>query len=41
MDEGFDGFIDKPVRAERVYQCLSEQLGIDYEYEDTVAEAVV
>ena len=31
MDEGFDGFVDKPLRTEQVYACLAEQLGIDYE----------
>ena len=32
MEEGFDGFIDKPVRGERVYACLAELLGVEYTY---------
>jgi len=29
---GFDDFIDKPVRAERVYECLSKHLDITFEF---------
>jgi CheY-like chemotaxis protein len=32
LDAGFDGFIPKPFRAEQVYACLAELLGVEYEY---------
>jgi signal transduction histidine kinase/DNA-binding NarL/FixJ family response regulator len=32
MDIGFCGFLDKPLRAEQVYACLSEYLGIAYTF---------
>lgn len=35
VEAGFDGFIDKPLRVERIYACLAEQLGAEYEYEET------
>ncbi|MBI2503870.1 MAG: response regulator, partial [Candidatus Latescibacteria bacterium] len=42
LELGFDGFIDKPVRAERVYACLAELLGVEYEYaEEAMAQAEV
>jgi len=31
FDAGFDDFIPKPVRAERVYECLAQLLHIEYE----------
>ncbi|MCC7261171.1 MAG: response regulator [Candidatus Latescibacteria bacterium] len=34
LDEGFDGFIDKPVPRERLYACLAELLGVTYEYRE-------
>jgi signal transduction histidine kinase/FixJ family two-component response regulator len=35
-DAGFTGFIDKPVRAERIYGALEEHLGVAFEKVDTV-----
>lgn len=32
LDAGFDGFIPKPFRAGEIYACLSNLLGIEYEY---------
>jgi len=32
LDAGFDGYIDKPFRAERLYACLAELLGVEYVY---------
>ena len=32
QDKGFAGFLDKPLRTEQVYACLSEHLGIAYDY---------
>ena len=32
MDAGFDGFIDKPLRAETLYSTMAELLDIGYEY---------
>ena len=34
IDEGFDGFIDKPLRVEHVYSCLAELLGVEYEFSE-------
>ena len=34
QDKGFSGFLDKPLRTEQVYACLSEHLGIAYEFEE-------
>jgi CheY-like chemotaxis protein len=31
LDEGFDAFIDKPFRRERIYACLAELLNIEFE----------
>jgi len=31
LDEGFDAFIDKPLRAEQIIQCLAQQLGVAFE----------
>ena len=30
LEEGFDGFIDKPLRTEHVYACLKEHLGSEF-----------
>ena len=39
LDEGFEAFINKPLRAEWIYACLAEQLGVQFDYkEDTVEE---
>ena len=32
LDMGFEQFIDKPFRAERIFGCLSELLGVEFEY---------
>jgi len=37
LDEGFDGFIPKPFRAEQVYACLADLLHVEYEYAEPVA----
>jgi len=34
LDAGFDEFISKPVRAERIYECLATLLRVEYEYAD-------
>jgi CheY-like chemotaxis protein len=39
LDEGFDGFIDKPFRAESIYASLADILGARFEF-DTTAESV-
>jgi signal transduction histidine kinase/CheY-like chemotaxis protein len=31
LDEGFDGFIDKPLRVEQIFECLAQQLGVGFE----------
>jgi signal transduction histidine kinase/DNA-binding NarL/FixJ family response regulator len=31
LSAGFDDFIDKPFRTERVYACLAQLLGVEYE----------
>ena len=39
LDMGFERFIDKPFRAERVFGCLAEVLGVQFEYaEEATAE---
>ena len=30
LDEGFDAFVDKPMRLEQIYACLATQLGCEY-----------
>lgn len=30
LDSGFDAFLDKPVRMERLYACLAEVTGVEY-----------
>ena len=39
LDLGFDGFIDKPLRAEKIYQCLSEQLNVTFDMAESLAKA--
>ena len=44
LDAGMDDFIRKPYRASEIYECLSMQLGVQYEYANTqnsVIEPVV
>ena len=38
LDFGFDAFLEKPFRAEQLYFCLSELLGVEYEYAVSGAE---
>jgi two-component system, sensor histidine kinase ChiS len=33
---GFDEFINKPLRAEQIYACLAQQLGVKFDYADAV-----
>ena len=40
MVAGFDDFIDKPLRFEQLYACLSRQLGVDYHLAEPVASSV-
>ncbi|NKB66079.1 MAG: response regulator [Candidatus Latescibacteria bacterium] len=37
LEEGFAGFIDKPFRAERIYACLAQLVGVEYEYDKVEA----
>jgi len=32
LDEGFDAFLDKPLREARVFECLATQLGVTFDY---------
>ncbi len=43
LELGFARLIEKPIRAEAVYQCLAEEIGVEYEYttEPEVVESVV
>ena len=38
LDAGFDAFISKPFRAGRVYEILSDLLGVEYAYSDVGEE---
>ena len=41
LDMGFHAFISKPFRAEHIFQCLSEQLGVEFERaEQVVAQEI-
>jgi signal transduction histidine kinase/ligand-binding sensor domain-containing protein/CheY-like chemotaxis protein len=33
MEQGFDGFLDKPLRATEVYACLAQQLNVSFVYD--------
>ena len=37
LDMGFERFIDKPFRAERIFGCLAEVLGVEFEYAEEQA----
>ena len=37
---GFDDFIDKPVQTRRIYSCLAELLGVEYEFAAAETEAM-
>ncbi|AFY83055.1 PAS domain S-box protein [Oscillatoria acuminata] len=39
LSSGFDGFIRKPFRDTELFDCLSEQLGVRFVYEDPKADA--
>ncbi|MBT4610087.1 MAG: response regulator, partial [Gemmatimonadetes bacterium] len=41
LEEGFDSFIDKPFRRERIYGCLHEMLGATFEFVAGEAEPVL
>ena len=41
LNEGFDSFIDKPFRRERIYGCLHEMLGAEFEYAESEAAPAV
>jgi CheY-like chemotaxis protein len=36
MEQGFDDFIDKPLRTEEIYRCLADQLGVEFVYGEDV-----
>ena len=38
LDGDFSGFLDKPLRVEQVYQCLSEHLGVAYTFAEEADE---
>ncbi len=38
MEAGFDDFIDKPLRVEQLYACLSLQLGVRYRFAQPTSE---
>ncbi len=35
QEDGFEHFLDKPLRAEQLYGCLSSLLSVQYEYEES------
>ena len=35
LDMGFSGFVEKPLRAEQIYRCLADHLGVEYTYEES------
>ena len=37
IDEGFDGFIDKPYRVPQVYACLAEVLDVEFDFKEGTA----
>lgn len=37
LEAGFEAFIEKPFRAERIYDCLAELLGVEYEVDEPVS----
>ena len=39
FDQGFDDFIDKPVRATRLYACLAKYLKVDFVYDEAETAA--
>lgn len=40
LNDGFDGFLDKPLRAEQIYQFLEERLGVSYVHDVAAAETL-
>jgi hypothetical protein len=40
MEAGFDAVLPKPVLSEQVYACLSDLLGVRYEYADVETEEI-
>lgn len=39
--DGFDGFVAKPYRANEIYQMMAQLLGLEYNYDRQVAPALV
>ena len=39
METGFNGFIDKPVRAEQIYEAMAKHLGVQYEVAEIVEKS--
>jgi CheY-like chemotaxis protein len=39
LEFGFEAFLDKPFRVERIYACLAELLEVEYEYAESVLSA--
>ena len=37
LEMGFSRLIGKPVKAEEIFECLAEELGVEYEYDVTAA----
>ena len=40
LQAGFEDFIDKPFRFERLYECMATLLGVTYRYKEEVEEGV-
>ena len=38
LSAGFDAFISKPFRAEKIYECLADLLEVEYEYAEVAAQ---
>ncbi len=41
LEVGFADYIEKPFRTERIYACLAELLGVQYEYAEGAADVAV
>ena len=39
MEAGFHGFIDKPLRAEQIYEAMAKHLGVQYEVAEIVEKS--
>ncbi len=38
LEQGFEAFVDKPFRAEHIYACMAQLLGVEYEYNAATTE---